>query len=278
VGATGARVPRPRSAASALAAWALTLASCDLAPPSGDAVEGPRVVGTWPADGAEGVPRAGELEVRFDRRVLPRSVSRGTVYVESGPVRPLSSVRYDVVRAAAYLAPFDGRPLEAGVVYRLVVDGVEDVYGVPMRAPVTVRFRTGEALGDPPAPPPRAGWDAARVVLVARCASVGCHAGDRPAVGLALDDAAGVRATAIGRIARTAPALGAEGGAGAPALAGLPIIDVLAGEGRPETSWLVYGILRDARLPVSPMPPDAALSPEERDTLVAWIRAGAPTF
>jgi hypothetical protein len=255
----------------------MLLAACDLGPPTGPTAEGPRVVGTVPADGDEGVPRAAAIEVRFDRRVLPRSVSRDTLYVESGRLRSLSSVRYDVVRAAAILTPLDGRPLEAGVVYRLVVDGVEDVFGVPMRAPVTVRFRTGEEVGAPPPPPRRAGWEQAEPVLRARCATAGCHGGDRPAVGLALDTGDGVRATAVGRPARTAPSLGAEGGAGAPALAGLAIIDVLAGEGRPETSWLVYGLLHDPRLPVSPMPPDGALDEAELETIVAWIRGGAPT-
>ena len=68
----------------------------------------------------------------------------------------------------------------------------------------------------------------------------------------------------------------ATDGLGDRGLAGLPRIDVIAGVGRPDTSRLVYEILRDPRVG-EPMPPDDALSPEEVRAIADWILGGART-
>ncbi|MCB9625710.1 MAG: hypothetical protein H6723_20510, partial [Sandaracinus sp.] len=55
-----------------------------------------------------------------------------------------------------------------------------------------------------------------------------------------------------------------------------PRIDVIAGVGRPDSSRLLYEVLRDPRVG-EPMPPDDPLTVEEVTTIANWILAGAPT-
>ncbi len=261
----------------------LCAAGCDLAPPSLDA-PGPSVLDTTPEEGALDVLRRGPFVARFDRLLLPRTVSRGTVRLESGAVRALLSVRYDVLTRTVVAVPLDDAPIAADVGWRLVLDGVRDLDGQPMRAPHTVPFRTGSDPGPDPSPPPAAGYAEVAPIFAARCTGSGCHGPGPTALGLDLSSPAGIRETALNRPARTiaSGALGAEGGAGAPVLAGLPIVEVIAGRGRPETSYLVYAVLGDPAVPGVPMPPAlrddpaAGLTDAEKETLVAWIQAGAP--
>ncbi len=242
------------------------------------------MVETSPADGAGGFSRRGPFVARFDRLLLPRTVSRGTVRLESGVVRPLLSVRYDVLARSIVAVPLDDAPIDPDVGWRLVLDGVADLEGRPMDAPHVVSFRTGADVGAPPEALPVAGYDAVAPIFAVRCAGQACHGPGPAALGLDLSSPEGIHATALNRPARSlaSGALGAEGGAGAPRLAALPIIEVIAGRGRPETSYLVYSVLGDPALPGTPMPPavrdepGAGLTPAERETLVAWIHAGAP--
>jgi hypothetical protein len=269
--------------AALAASLAVAVVACDLAPPPRDE-RGPLVVESSPGDGATGVSRRGPFVARFDRLLLPRTVSRATVRLESGVVRPLLSVRYDVLARSVVAVPLDGAPIEAETGWRLVVDGVEDLEGRPMDAPLTIAFRTGSDPGPTPEPLPRVDYAEVAPIFAAHCAGETCHGPGPSAIGLDLSSPAGIRATAINRPARSLASgvLGAEGGAGAPRLVALPIVEVIAGRGRPETSYLVYTVLGDPSLPGSPMPPAvrddpaAALTPAERETLVAWIHAGAP--
>lgn len=215
---------------------------------------------------------------------MPRTVHRGTVRVESGPQRFFLAVRFDPVDRAIVAEPFDVAALEPNVVYRLKVEGVRDLDDRVIDEPFVATFRTGEELGAIDARP-EAGWAAVEPIFTGRCAGVGCHGPGPAPLGLDLSSAEAVRRTAIGVLSKQLPSgtTGAEGGSGALALAGLPIVDVVAGSGRPATSYLLYKVLGDPHAFGDPMPPTQlldpafALSAEELRTLADWILAGAPT-
>ncbi len=227
-------------------------------------------VGSYPADGDVEVPRRLEVRVFFDRPLAPRSVSRSAVTLRSGPQTRFLSVRYDPVDRALVAHDFFGAALEPQVEHELEVVGVMDLAGSEV-PPYVARFVTGEVMGEAP-PLGAASWEEASAIFSSRCAEAGCHGGANPALGLDLSSAAGVRATAIG-----VPAVSDSiGGLGPRGLSGFPRIDLLAGTGRPETSRIVYEVLRDPRVG-APMPPDEPLPLAEARVLADWILAGAPT-
>jgi len=262
----------------------LLLVSCDLAPPRDDE-GGPQVITTTPADGERMVRRRGPFVARFDRRLLPRTVSRATVRLESGVVRPLLSVTYDVLTQSVVAVPFSDEPIAEDVGWRLVLEGVEDLDGRAMPQAHTVQFRTGRDVGPDRVQPVALTFADVAPIFTARCAGAACHGPGPAALGLDLSSARAVRETAINRPSRSFPSgvIGPAGGAGAPVFAGLPLIEVTAGAGRPETSYLVYTVLGDPHIAGSPMPPalrddpGAGLTPDELRTIAAWISAGAPT-
>lgn len=263
---------------------ALALAGCDFAP-AGPEESGPQVVTSSPADGEAGFPRLGPFVARFNRRLLPHTVARANVRLESGVVKPLLSVRYDVLTQTVTAVPFYGDPIAEQVGWRFVLDGVEDLDGRAMAEPHIVRFRTGAEPGPGAAEPPTATFAEIAPIFTARCTGSRCHGPGPAALGLDLSSAVGVRDTAINAPSRSfaSGTVGPEGGAGAPVFAGMPLIEVIAGVGRPETSYLVYTVLGDAHIAGAPMPPalrddpSAGLTPDELRTLSAWIGAGAPT-
>lgn len=262
-----------------------SLGGCDL--PLDRAPEsGPSVFASSPSEGEAEVHRLGPFVARFDRRVLPRSVSRATVRLESGVVRPRLSVRYDLLTQSAIAVPFSGDPIAPGVEWRLVIEGVEDLDGRAMEEPYVAHFRSGIELGPGVVEPMPMTFADIEPIFTRRCTGSRCHGPDPPALGLDLSSAIGVRDTAINQPARSFPSgtIGPAGGAGAPVFAGLPLIEVLAGAGHPETSYLVYTVLADPHVVGAPMPPalrdvaTAGLTPEELRTLSEWISAGAPTL
>ncbi len=228
------------------------------------------VLGSIPADGETDVPRRFELRVLFDRPLAPRTVSRAVVSLRSGPQQRFLSVSYDPVDRALVARDFSDVPLEPRVEHELRVEGVRDLNGLEV-PPFLARFTTGDALGEPPSFGTTT-WAEVAPIFAARCADDGCHGGASPALGLDLASAEGVRATAIG----VPSVAGSSGGLGDRGLAGLPRIDVIAGVGRPDTSRVVYEILRDPRVG-EPMPPDDTLSPEEVRAIADWILGGART-
>ena len=244
----------------------------------GRTASGPRIVSTVPADGDTAAFLDGPLVVRFDRRVVPRSVSRATVRVVSGNTSARLSLRYDVLTQEAVATMLDDSLLVADVDYRLVVEGVEDFDGGVSES-VTVSFHTGSALG--PGAPVRevAAWADVAPVFALRCATSGCHDSTSIAAGLDLSTGASTNASLVGAIATTLPSgtVGAEGASGGPFFTGMRLVDIVGGVGRPETSYVVYTALGDPHIFGDPMTPDAPLSESEIETLVAWIDAGAPT-
>ena len=254
---------------------------CDVTP-DGGLTDGPEVVFTEPPEAAADVERRSAFLVGFDERLLPASVTRSTVRIESGGVQSFVSLRFDPVDRVIIAAPFFEQPLSPDVTWRLVVEGLRDLDGVAMEDTHVTTFRTGAELGEA-YDPPHAAWEDVEPLFERSCTGAGCHGPATPALGLDLSSAAAVRATALGRLSREFPsgATTIEGARGALALSALPIVDVVAGAGRPATSYLVYKVLGDPHILGDAMPPpDAAQPPltmDEVRTLAAWIVAGAPT-
>lgn len=261
------------------------MAACDVPPRPPSEGEGPSIVASTPMDGEEAVPRRRPMVINVDRPLLPRTVNRASVALESGITSPFLSVRFDVVERAIIATTFTTSALEPDVVYRLIVsEDVRDLDDRPLVEPFEIAFRTSVELGEPLLPR-SATWAEVEPILRRSCTGAACHGPGPAALGLDLSSPEAVRATAIGVPSRQFPsgATGSEGASGTLALAGLRNIDVLAGSGRPETSYLVYKVLGDEHILGDPMPPpgDAAHPPleySELRVLADWILAGAPTL
>lgn len=239
----------------------------------------PVLLSSFPEPDSVDVPRRLALRFLFDRDLDPRSVSRNSVAVVSGDGAVLLTTRYDTIDRAVEARAFRGGPLIARVRYRAVLDELRGALGGTLDEAVTIPFRTAaddNALppDDEPAP-----WSAVGPLLRDRCGGSGCHGGERPAMGLRLDTADGVRATAIGvpSLQATGPR---DGDVSLGVLAGRPAlsrIEVLGDEGRPEYSYLMLKIADHSWIHGDPMPRGRdALSRDEQRLLQSWIRAGAP--
>jgi hypothetical protein len=107
------------------------------------------------------------------------------------------------------------------------------------------------------------------------CTGSGCHTGSDAAAGLALNTTAGIRATAINRVAQGSNT-GARAGTHAvarPFGVDMPIVDPASAPG---DSWLIYKLLLAP--PAGGAPPTqrlgapwSVLSDDERTTLADWI-------
>lgn len=192
------------------------------------------------------------------------------------------SVRFDPVDRVVVATPFFEQPLVANVVWRLEVDGLRDLDDRSMDEPHVATFRTGDELG-PPYDPPRATWGEVAPLLERSCTGGTCHGPGEAALGLDLSSPEGVRGTAVGVPSRQLPGgtAGAEGARGAVSLAALPIVDVVAGGGRPASSYLLYKLLAPPQILGDPMPPPDGghppLTHAEVQLVSAWVLAGAPT-
>lgn len=238
--------------------------------------EGPTVLATDPADGAVDVDRGRGFQVYLDRHVSPRDVHRGHIRVQSGSRSAFLSPWYDPVERVLH-AELIGAALEPSVRYRLWVEGIADLDGVPMLDRHQITFETGtDVSGGPVAP--AASYDDVRPILDT-CAASNCHGGELPVLGLDLSDGPAIEATAIGVVAeQTRVGTQAElPWHGARTLDGLAIIDVIGGVGRPSRSYLMYKVLGDPHAAGTPMPPASPLGAEQLSTLSSWIRGGAPT-
>lgn len=202
--------------------------------------------------------------------------------VESGAVQAFLSVRFDPVDRVVVATPFFEQPLTENVLWRLEVDGLRDLDGRDLDEPHVTSFHTGSEVGAAYTQP-AASWDDVAPLFDRSCTGAGCHGPGEAALGLDLSSGAAVRETALGVRSRQFPGgtAGAEGARGAVSLAALPIVDVVAGSGRPATSYLIYKVLAPPQILGDPMPPPDAehppLSHGELRLLSAWVLAGAPT-
>jgi hypothetical protein len=228
-----------------------------------------------PADGAQRVDRQGRIVVQLDRLPLPRSVTRSSVALHSGAVSASLDLRVQPVTREIWIT--QRAPLEVGVIYELVVQGLVDLDGVEQPKPYRARFETGTQLGslEPQAAPAP---DEVLALLADRCASNACHGGEEPARGLDLASAAGIETTAK-NAASQSHTTSTVAGRGTLNLPSPLIIDASAKRGDPATSYLVYKLLGEPHILGDPMPPpgEAPLTDPEIQQVCDWIYAGAPT-
>jgi hypothetical protein len=220
-----------------------------------------------PAEG-ETVARDTDFRVRFDRRLSPSTVHRGTVFVRSGPETRFLSVRFDPVRSEIVATDFGTGVLQPNVEYELEVDGVRDLDGHEV-SPVLIRFFTEDRL-DPPSIRP---VSFARVTEIFAAHCTACHWAERADAGLDLASVDGIERTALGVPARQT---GGTEHTAVRGLGGMDIVDVVAGGGRPSTSYLIYKMLDDEHILGEVMPPAGALPLADVEAIADWIAGGAP--
>lgn len=261
---------------------AALLAACDLDP---EAPQRPslRVVSTEPAALDGGVathPIGPPLSVTFNRLLAPSSVNDATVYVRSGALGVFGGFRYDMVRRRVQFIP-DTRALRPSLQYNLVVTADLRAWdGAALANPLTLRFAPGVVVSTPARVVPSLARDVAPL-LVARCATAGCHAGADPVMGLDLSSPDAIVRTALRVPARERPAPSASAVApGDPRWGAMARIDPgnVTGQGLPEYSYLVYKVLGDGPVIGARMPPEGpALTDEETSRIADWIAGGAPS-
>jgi len=243
------------------------------------------------------------LELSFDRFLLPDTAIRQSITFYTGepanPVPPPSNMRpelspvYDLLgRTVRYALP-PGLTLEPHALYTVELPiyteqqplgfRAFDGAGLDPLAPVRLSFFTGAGPSTPPGPVEVPSCEDF-LSTVAGCGGGACHGreGKGPAMGLELESAEALRATAIGRPAHQTE-IGDTTGVAAqdPARFGanMPIID----PGRPDNSYLMYKLLIGPE-PYAPVagedcPPDERCdvpAAEELERLRSWFVRGEP--
>jgi hypothetical protein len=294
-------------------ASSLLLASCDLGPAEERDSERPplHLIASYPPPYAGldcapaeldrcGVPVNTQVELRFDRFLLPSTAVRQSILVAAGPNFRVLRPRYDVLERVVVFSLPPGETLLAGTRYDVELLqpevnsdgwGFRAFDGAPLSAegsaPLRFSFRTTRASPAPPPEPDPVPFAAVSEVFVrAGCASAGCHvsaSGAVPPLGLDLSSAFGVQRTAIGKVARQTE-IGPRSGQSYtdPARFGLgqPRID----PGRPESSYLLYKLLVSPELcaeercetayAVGPQRGSIAPPRAERERLISYFIEG----
>lgn len=293
------------------------LGGCDLGPRQDERPQGPRlhVIATEPPQGAGldcardspecGVPTDVTLVFRFDRFLLPDTAIRQSISFFTGAagnlapppsnVRAEMTARYDVLERTVRFALPPGVTLQPNALYTAELPiygpgqpwGFRAFDGAPLEGTVPPRlsFRTGSGpSGSVPSSP---ALDCAGFLAsLARggCGAGGCHGAPlgrtQPAMGLRLDSAAGLLATAVRRPAHeteTGDTTGVSSEDAPRFGANMPLID----PGRPDNSYLLYKLLIAPEVyQSSGTCPDGELcdapAPAELDRLRAWFVLGEP--
>jgi hypothetical protein len=251
--------------------------SCDLGVP--DPGDPNWSLHSAPADGARAVPRADPLEIRLDRRVLPRTVTGANVRLASGAFRPPYALRYDVLDRSIQLLLPSWAPLAPDTVYQLELEDLIDLDAVTQPQIYRVFFKTGVDSGNGPLPTAASDVSAVLALLRGRCASAGCHGATDAAAELDLSDGPGIERTAKRLSSQLGlQTLGSKPADGALWLPATRIIDATPDGGDPARSYLVYKVLGDPHIAGDVMPPRGArLTHDELEQIAQWIATGAAT-
>jgi hypothetical protein len=247
------------------------------------------------------VPIGTAIEVRFDRYLLPKSVSRQAVALYTGSVSNgifLAPV-YDVLERVVVFRSEYGSQLLPGVVYQVALTlpdddpnglGIRAFDGAPLekgRVPLKWSFRTARVASPAAAvTPPATCDDAVKTLVDGGCAR--CHTGGKDApLGLSLGSGRALSDTAIAHVAHEASTWATPGSAlGDPPRFGTAM--TLIEPGSPAASYLLYKLLvnagnfgPDGACATShqvPLPDGQCLvaSGSERDRLANWFVSGDP--
>jgi hypothetical protein len=228
---------------------------------------------------------ASSIELAFDQLLLPSCITRQTFILTDLSGNALNpSPAYDPVARVVSLTPLTA--LTSGQTYRLFIatpqsptdtNGLRSIGGATLdlsgqpdadcAGGLCITFLATNATTQPNVAPSHTVKfcdDIFLKILGPSCGTNSCHGGSLPAVGLALNSAAGISATAINRVAE-----GANTGpvAAPPFPAGLifgvntPIVDPGTGApagGNPSNSWLLYKLLLAAPSPCPTVAPASA--------------------
>jgi hypothetical protein len=244
---------------TALALAVSLLASCDLA--SRDSERPPlHVLETVPANGAGtdcsrldpscGVPLRTTIRVRFDRPLWPEPLNFEAVRVYTGT--PSNRVAVTAIDYSVFdwtLSFRLGRPLAPRTLYQVELPGWDGTPGPraydgaelePGGVPLRFSFVTSDTDASDLAPVlPSPSCEQAVAVFEAHCSTGACHGGETPAMGLRLDSRAGLRSSALRRVARqteTASTVGVPHSHPARFGTAMPLLD----PGNAANSYLFY--------------------------------------
>ncbi len=232
------------------------------------------------------------IRVKFDRWLLPTTAVRQSIslYTEGTQLGVFLMPDYDVTaRVLGYRAD---TPLSPGTVYILQFsDADKDPNGFGFRSydgdslgqSQQFAFRTASALASSPSTSNAIAHavscrDVLTAMASAGCTNSGCHSGNQPRMGLALDTSIGLNTTAIDQVAHETESgteLTQQAVSGGRFGVQMPVIDA----GRPENSYLMYKLLisrwlnRDIDAHADPDDPFAtgALSQSEVEEARAWF-------
>jgi hypothetical protein len=243
------------------------------------------------------------LALSFDRFLEPDTAIRQSIAFYTGdvsnPVPPPSNTRpeltpiYDLMaRTVRYVLP-SGVTLEPHTLYTVELAVYSDAQPLGFRAfdgaplegtePLRLSFQTGSGPGTAPPPADVPTCDAF-LSTVSGCGGSTCHGreGRGPAMGLDLESAEDLRATAVGRPAHQTEIGDTTGVAEQDPVrfgANMPIID----PGRPDNSYLMYKLLigTEPYAPAAgePCPDDERCDsppPDEIERLRSWFVHGEP--
>ena len=204
--------------------------------------------------GACGFAPDAPIRFKFDRWLLPTTAIRQSVslYTEGTQLGVFLRPDYDVTARSLGFRP--DAPLLPDTVYILEFsDADKETNGFGFRSydgdslgkSTRFAFRTAGASGSPPANDSEPAASCREVLIAmagAGCANAGCHSGNQPRMGLALDTALSLETTAIDHVAHQTES-GTEASqrvvSGGRFGVQMPIID----PGRPENSYLIYKLL-----------------------------------
>jgi hypothetical protein len=206
------------------------------------------------------LPIDGEIQIAFDRYLLPASVTRQSVFVVDANGQPIDPVitRYDPVSRTISVSGSNATWLTEGQPYKLrfTIPPDDDVDDRGLRAidratlnpnqPLEVAFFASAATGTAKPEKTISFCGDVLPIFSMKCTSGVCHAGGPPgdqfpAAGLVLDSYTGILKTAYGRVANSANTGGRSGDPSKPrGVFGIdmPLID----PGAPDNSWLLYKI------------------------------------
>lgn len=219
----------------------------------------------------------------FDRSLLPATVHGGNIQLQSGETAVVLAIQLGLLAPQVRAHVANGQPLAPNVLYRWQIANLWDLDKGHMPTPIEVVFRTGEEEPVPPEPVPTVTWADVEPIFLTHCALSGCHQNSQSPLGLDLSSKERVRETAVGVMSHQyyRSTVGPEGSAGLSRLSDLRIVDVVAGQGQPSRSYLMYKVVGDSHILGEPMPPPSAghmpVSEAEQASIQAWIVAGAPT-